>query len=182
MGSPESGIAGARRRRASVLVLSACLAAFAAFAAPAGRETMVTVPGGDHRDPFRPDSLGAVTRVKPFRLDIRPVTVAEFQAFVRERPEWRRDRVKRVFADSTYLADWPAADGPPPGAGGRAVTRVPWNRVATSPERCSFGTAASTATWRLVRGTRRSRATVGTRSTETPYRWPNSASQGTRPR
>lgn len=110
-------------RSASVLILSGCLAS---VAAPAAKDGMATVPDGIHRDPFRPDSLQAVTRVKPFRLDIRPVTVAEFQAFVRKHPEWRRDRVKRVFADSTYLADWPAADRPPPGASERAVTRVPW--------------------------------------------------------
>jgi formylglycine-generating enzyme required for sulfatase activity len=34
------------------------------------------------------------------------VTNAEFLAFVTTHPEWRRDRVKRLFAEPSYLASW----------------------------------------------------------------------------
>jgi len=39
-------------------------------------------------------------------LDVRPVTNAEFLAFVRSNPRWRRSRVPTVFADPGYLGDW----------------------------------------------------------------------------
>jgi len=48
--------------------------------------------------------------VAPFRLRDEPVTNAEFLAFVHAHPQWRRDRVARVFAESRYLSQWPAAD------------------------------------------------------------------------
>lgn len=41
-----------------------------------------------------------------YRLDRHPVTNAEFLEFVRAHPQWRRDRVARLFADAQYLAYW----------------------------------------------------------------------------
>ena len=55
------------------------------------------------------------------------MTNAEFLAFVRAKPEWRRDRVARLVADESYLGHWagPEAlgDGAPAGA---PVTHVSW--------------------------------------------------------
>jgi formylglycine-generating enzyme required for sulfatase activity len=74
-----------------------------------------------------PGSSGPVT-LAPYRLRATPVTRAEFRAFVRTHPEWRRDRVPAVFADDSYLADWPAPDdtGAPPETDERPVTHVSW--------------------------------------------------------
>ena len=47
-----------------------------------------------------------VHHVPAFWLDREPVTNAEFLAFVKAHPEWRRDRVPALFADSRYLARW----------------------------------------------------------------------------
>jgi formylglycine-generating enzyme len=47
--------------------------------------------------------------VARFRLDRHPVTNADFLAFVRTRPEWRRDRIARLFADTQYLSHWSGA-------------------------------------------------------------------------
>ena len=44
------------------------------------------------------------TVVGAFRLDIEPVTNAEFLGFVVAHPEWR----KSLFADSSYLKRWPS--------------------------------------------------------------------------
>lgn len=44
--------------------------------------------------------------VATFLLDRRPVTNAEFLAFVRENPGWQRSRAKRLFADQGYLSHW----------------------------------------------------------------------------
>lgn len=66
-------------------------------------------------------------RVESFALDRYPVTRGDYLAFVRARPEWRRDRVRRAFAGAGYLASWPAelsvgSDR----AARRAATEVSW--------------------------------------------------------
>jgi formylglycine-generating enzyme required for sulfatase activity len=107
------------------------LALFLSLAMPSSpasppREAMAVVPAGVHRSPFLSEGKPAVTRVKAFRLDKRPVTVAEYLAFVRAHPPWKRSQVKRIFADSAYLSDWPAEDQAPSGSEHRAVTYVSW--------------------------------------------------------
>lgn len=69
----------------------------------------------------------APVAVAAFELRTEPVTNAEFLAFVQARPDWRRDRVATVFADSGYLAHWQSAtvlgaEALP----GQPVTRVSW--------------------------------------------------------
>jgi formylglycine-generating enzyme len=68
---------------------------------------MVRVPAGDMR-PFYRASADADARVPiaAFEIDARPVSNAEFLAFVRVQPEWRRSAVKRVFVDEHYLSHW----------------------------------------------------------------------------
>ena len=65
--------------------------------------------------------------VERFALDRTPVTNAQFLAFVREHPEWRRDRVARLFADEKYLSHWKGdvelGDAALPD---QPVTRVSW--------------------------------------------------------
>src|SRR3546814_8859512 len=46
------------------------------------------------------------TVVAPFGLQKRPVTNAEFLAFVKAHPQWRRDRVATVLAETRYLSHW----------------------------------------------------------------------------
>lgn len=48
--------------------------------------------------------------VAAFELMRRPVTNAEFLAFVRAHPQWRRDRVAAVFAEPRYLSHWAGAE------------------------------------------------------------------------
>jgi sulfatase modifying factor 1 len=42
----------------------------------------------------------------PFALDRRPVTNAEFLAFVTAQPKWQRGRVAPLLADARYLTHW----------------------------------------------------------------------------
>ncbi len=44
--------------------------------------------------------------VAAFRLDVTPVTNAQFLAFVRAHPKWQRSRVSPLFADASYLETW----------------------------------------------------------------------------
>lgn len=90
------------------------------------------VPAGQYRPFFieaRPDGgylPPPPVEVPAFRLDVRPVTVGEFLAFVRAQPEWRKGRVARVFADLGYLATWPDDLTPPEGSAKWPVTEVSW--------------------------------------------------------
>jgi formylglycine-generating enzyme len=45
-------------------------------------------------------------RIAAFEMDRHPVTRADFLAFVRSVPRWRRSEVKPIFAGPGYLADW----------------------------------------------------------------------------
>lgn len=119
--------------RAALLAGAAGLAL--TFAAPATRldaagETpagMVRVPAGSYRPLYTPPRAARVSdanRVPPrrpvaaFAIDVRPVTNAQFLAFVERDPRWRRSRVKPLFADAGYLSHWrgdldPGPDAPP---------------------------------------------------------------------
>lgn len=67
------------------------------------------------------------THVQRFALDRRPVTNAEFLAFVIAQPQWRRGQVASLFADGDYLSHWAAATELGASAQpGQPVTRVSW--------------------------------------------------------
>ncbi|MDZ7716821.1 MAG: formylglycine-generating enzyme family protein [Balneolaceae bacterium] len=84
-----------------VVTLILCGLWFSAAAQPDG---MVLVEQ-DTFMPFYSSNDDSIT-VKPFYLDIYPVTNAEFLDFVKANPEWRRSRVKSVFAEDGYLKHW----------------------------------------------------------------------------
>ena len=86
--------------------------------APAG---MVWIRGGTYTPLFKTEDTQTI---EPFWLDRHPVTNAQFLAFVKARPKWRRSRVSRLFADSQYLAHW-QDDLTPAGPDGRVSLDAP---------------------------------------------------------
>lgn len=62
------------------------------------------IPAGEYVPFFDPEKKSVM--VKSFELDVYPVTQGQFLSFVRENPEWRRSRVKSIFADPEYLKNW----------------------------------------------------------------------------
>ena len=87
---------------------------------------MATVPAGRYRPLYAAPGAERVA-IAAFALDRDPVTTGEFLAFVERHPEWRRDRVWRVFADANYLADWTTpTDAGSFAARRRPVTQVSW--------------------------------------------------------
>lgn len=67
---------------------------------------MVQIPTGVYH-PLFPGATGLKqVRVKSFYLDVLPVSNGEFLEFVRANPLWQRSRVRRIFADESYLKNW----------------------------------------------------------------------------
>jgi sulfatase modifying factor 1 len=67
---------------------------------------MVVIPAGSYAPLLRSLDEPERVTVAAFRLDVRPVTNAEFLAFVRANPKWRRSQVTPLFANTGYLGDW----------------------------------------------------------------------------
>lgn len=99
----------------------------ASATAHAAAPRYVNLPGGEFTSVLKyEDSAGGV-RIAPFRLMSLPVTNADFLGFVKKNPQWRRDRVAGVFAESRYLSHWLAADRLGPKAQARQpVVWVSW--------------------------------------------------------
>jgi sulfatase modifying factor 1 len=107
-----------------LLATALSLAASCAFA----DVRYVDVPGGSFRSAIQlTDKAEDVTVVAPFRMRDRLVTNAEFLAFVRSEPRWRRDQIAAVFATRGYLSRWagPSSLGPD-ARPDEPVTKVSW--------------------------------------------------------
>ncbi|HEY6134495.1 MAG TPA: formylglycine-generating enzyme family protein [Rubrivivax sp.] len=74
--------------------------------ASAGENRYVALPGGDFRSVLKFEDSAGPVRIARFELMSLPVTNAEFLGFVQRHPQWRRDRVAGVFAESRYLSHW----------------------------------------------------------------------------
>jgi len=69
----------------------------------------VQVPAGTYRSALQYEDVKGDTRVAAFELMKTPVTNAEFLEFVRAHPQWQRDRVASVYAETAnYLSHWSA--------------------------------------------------------------------------
>jgi formylglycine-generating enzyme len=78
-----------------------------------GANEMASLPAGSYAPFQRVKAAAAASpamskpgEIAAFRLEVAPVTNMEFLAFVTEHSEWRRSRVKPIFADARYLARW----------------------------------------------------------------------------
>lgn len=106
----------------ALLLVAALLAGWTPL--PCGAE-MALVQGGRYIRPLERDPKPR--EVAAFHLDRRQVTNAEFLAFVREHPSWRRSRVNSLFADRGYLRHWRGDLELGPGAPADApVVNVSW--------------------------------------------------------
>ena len=86
---------------------------------------MLRIEAGPYR-PFYKQRVDAATRwVDAFLLDEKPVTRGDFLAFVTRRPEFKKSRIERLFAESAYLGDW-RGDLDPGHSLEQPVTFVSW--------------------------------------------------------
>lgn len=86
----------------------------------------VRIPAGTQRPQFAPSESQTEIAIGEHDLADTPVTNADFLHFVQRHPEWRRDRVSRLFADPAYLAHWAAPDELGDAGARRPVTQVSW--------------------------------------------------------
>src|SRR5690606_17624711 len=66
-----------------------------------------------------------LVEVKSFLMDIYPVTNAEYLTFVKAYPDWKKSKVKGLFADKSYLSNW-ENDEKYNGLPNAPVTNVSW--------------------------------------------------------
>ncbi len=81
---------------------------------------MALIPAGSYRPLYIEPKAKNPTEAKPqsrikrrdavtvaeFLLDKTPVTRAEFVKFVSKNPQWAKSKIKRLFAETSYLKDW----------------------------------------------------------------------------
>src|SRR5262245_59953449 len=114
-------------RLGCVLVLAACApVAWAATGTPTAATPRAAIPGGTFATVLPPAEKVKEATVRPFEMDRRAVTNAEFARFVARNPAWRRDRVAHVFADTGYLSHWKSATDPGRELEAQPVTHVSW--------------------------------------------------------
>ena len=102
--------------RGATATAVATLAASLALCAAAEMELdgMVTAPAGLYRPFLKAQPLNqgeapaSERRIDAFRIDIEPVTNAQFLEFVTIHPQWQKSRIKALFADERYLRRWPS--------------------------------------------------------------------------
>ena len=113
-----------RTRLATLLLVALPLAGLAAGEL-VGR--YAGLPGGQFKSALKYEDARNGVRIAPFALMRKPVTNAEFHAFLKRHPQWRRDRVSPVFAEPRYLSHWSGPDAPGPNAlPDRPVVWVSW--------------------------------------------------------
>jgi formylglycine-generating enzyme required for sulfatase activity len=113
-----------RRTEASLCGLVAL--ALVGGATGADGNAFLPVQGAEFRSAL-PSGKDDRVKVSGFLLQAHPVTNAEFLAFVRANPRWRRGSTPAVLAGGDYLAHWAAPLDPGPQAtGAQPVTRVSW--------------------------------------------------------
>ena len=101
-------------------------AGLALTSAQAARAPDSLIAGGQFETVLPPAPDVKTVQVAAFRLDHALVTNAGFARFVNSAPQWRRDRVARLFADESYLLQWADANTPGTAIARQPVTHVSW--------------------------------------------------------
>lgn len=74
----------------------------------AQNDKMVLVKGGVYLPLYGAENK--TIKVDPFLMDIYPVTNADYLKFVEEYPQWKKNNIKGLFADKSYLTKWKTND------------------------------------------------------------------------
>ncbi len=86
---------------------------------------MSRVEGGRYVPMYGAGKNETVT-VGSFEMDKLPVTNADFMAFVKQHPRWRKSAAPKLFADAGYLKNWTEDLSFPPSMADAPVTNISW--------------------------------------------------------
>jgi formylglycine-generating enzyme required for sulfatase activity len=67
---------------------------------------MVKISEGYYSPLYKSGEKDSRQKVESFYMDVYPVTNSEFLEFVKVNTKWSRSKVKRIFADKSYLKHW----------------------------------------------------------------------------
>jgi formylglycine-generating enzyme required for sulfatase activity len=67
---------------------------------------MVLIPAGEMIGFEKKEKGNALVKVNSFLIDALPVTNEDFLQFAKANPVWRKNSVKKIFADRNYLTHW----------------------------------------------------------------------------
>lgn len=62
---------------------------------------MVTIKGGNFTPFYGGDSIHKV--IKSFKMDVHPVTNADYLSFLKTHPKWQKSKAIKLFVDTNYL-------------------------------------------------------------------------------
>lgn len=66
--------------------------------------TMALIKGGTYVPLYSLDSQKVI--VKPFFIDVFPVTNEDYKKFILQNLSWSKSKIKSIYADSNYLKHW----------------------------------------------------------------------------
>lgn len=118
-----TGGGGGRDRDAAMVPLPGGVFAMGTAATDLDRLQRTFAVG--RRDLFSPELPRHPVTVRPFSIDVAPVTNARFAAFLAARPEWGLGRLPARFHNGTYLRHWRGGSFPSHLAD-HPVVYVPW--------------------------------------------------------
>jgi len=65
---------------------------------------MAVIKGGTFVPLYGTDSLPV--NVTDFKMDVYPVTVAQYLKYIKKNPKWQKTKIIELFADQNYLSNW----------------------------------------------------------------------------
>ena len=86
----------------------------------------IEVPAGKYQSVLPTADTPLDVAIQSMAMRSEPVTNAEYLDFVRKHPQWQRDNVATVFAESRYLDHWPGATRISDLQGRQPVVKVSW--------------------------------------------------------
>lgn len=90
---------------------------------------MVTIKGGSYLPMYGIKEKDKTTKkvdVNTFQLDIYPVTNEQYRQFLEKYPEYQRSKIKRIFAQESYLSQWENDESFAPLPPDAPVTNISW--------------------------------------------------------
>jgi len=88
---------------------------------------MVLISSGYYTPLYKEENDDAKEKIESFYIDVYPVTNQQFLEFVNANPKWMRSKVKKLFADASYLKHWKSDLEPGANTDPRSpVTNISW--------------------------------------------------------